>query len=125
MLPCSHHCLIHRELRSPICSQQPKTDPKIQNFRVVDMSSLFFSGHIRLTVFLLTLLFLVLHSSSQSDQRQLLLKFKSALSNSKTEVFNTWNNETPLCNFTRIVCNFNKGQRNQPPIATTLRNSCF
>uniref|UniRef100_A0A251TKS4 non-specific serine/threonine protein kinase n=1 Tax=Helianthus annuus TaxID=4232 RepID=A0A251TKS4_HELAN len=69
------------------------------------MSSLFFSGHIRLTVFLLTL---VLHSSSQSDQRQLLLKFKSALSNSKTEVFNTWNNETPLCNFTGIVCNFNK-----------------
>ncbi|MFS7920654.1 putative protein kinase RLK-Pelle-LRR-XI-1 family [Helianthus anomalus] len=72
------------------------------------MSSLFFSGHIRLTIFLLTLLFLILHSSSQSDQRQLLLNFKSALSNSKTEVFNTWNNETPMCNFTGIVCNFNK-----------------
>ncbi|KAJ0600830.1 putative non-specific serine/threonine protein kinase [Helianthus annuus] len=72
------------------------------------MSSLFFSGHIRLTVFLVTLLFLILHSSSQSDQRQLLLKFKSALSNSKTEVFNAWNKETPLCNFTGIVCNFNK-----------------
>ncbi|KVI01869.1 Leucine-rich repeat-containing protein [Cynara cardunculus var. scolymus] len=65
------------------------------------MSSEPISGH---HLVLLSLLCLVCHSSSQSDQLQPLLKFKSALSNSNSQVFKTWNGETPICNFTGIVC---------------------
>ncbi|KAK9077263.1 hypothetical protein SSX86_005600 [Deinandra increscens subsp. villosa] len=67
------------------------------------MSPEFFSGHLRSTLFFSTLLFFVIHSSSQSDQRQSLLEFKSTLVNSK--VLNSWNEENNVCNFTGIVCN--------------------
>ncbi|XP_076951316.1 receptor-like protein kinase 7 [Bidens hawaiensis] len=63
------------------------------------------SGHLHSTLFVLTLLFFIAYSSSQSDQREFLLKFKSALENSKTEVFNTWNDQNLICKFTGIVCN--------------------
>ncbi|KAL8195298.1 hypothetical protein R6Q57_025701 [Mikania cordata] len=69
------------------------------------MSSDSFSGHLRSTLFVFTLLFFTIHSSSQSDERQFLLQFKSILTNSKTQVLNTWNEETHTCNFTGIVCN--------------------
>ncbi|KAK9073979.1 hypothetical protein SSX86_006574 [Deinandra increscens subsp. villosa] len=66
------------------------------------------SGHLHATLFFLTLhLFFIIPTFSQSDQRQLLLKFKSSLTNSNTQVFNTWNAETSICNFTGITCNSN------------------
>lgn len=65
------------------------------------MSSEPISGH---HLFFLSLLFFIFHSSSQSDQLQPLLKFKSALSNSNSQVFSTWNSNNPICNFTGIVC---------------------
>lgn len=69
------------------------------------MSSEPITGDHRFILFLLPLLCLIAHSSSQSDQRQVLLKFKSTLQNSNSEVFNTWNEENPVCNFTGVVCN--------------------
>lgn len=69
------------------------------------MSSEPISGHRHSTLFLFIFLFLILHTSAQSDQLQILLKFKSALSNSTSEVFNTWKEENPICNFTGIICN--------------------
>lgn len=68
------------------------------------MSSEPIAGDRRFILFLLPLLCLIVHSSSQSDQRQILLKFKSALQNSNSEVFNTWDEENSVCNFTGIVC---------------------
>ncbi|KAI3755516.1 hypothetical protein L1987_55318 [Smallanthus sonchifolius] len=71
------------------------------------MSSDSFSGHLRSALFLCTLLFFLNpSSSSNSDQRQFLLKFKSTLANSNS--LNTWNEETHICNFTGIVCNSDK-----------------
>ncbi|KAL7585112.1 hypothetical protein Lser_V15G45961 [Lactuca serriola] len=69
------------------------------------MSSEPITGDHRFILFLLPLLCFIVHSSSQSDQRQILIKFKSTLQNSNSEVFNTWNGKTPICNFTGIVCN--------------------
>ncbi|KAJ8769032.1 hypothetical protein K2173_024028 [Erythroxylum novogranatense] len=56
-----------------------------------------------LLVFFLVLL--DLFCLSQSDELQLLLNFKSALQNSRTNVFSTWTSENSACNFTGIVCN--------------------
>ncbi|KAL4581049.1 hypothetical protein LXL04_017256 [Taraxacum kok-saghyz] len=69
------------------------------------MSSEPISGNHRIILFLLPFLCLIVHSYSQSDQLQILLKFKSTLQNSKSEVFNTWHGENLICNFTGIVCN--------------------
>uniref|UniRef100_A0A5B7A5I5 non-specific serine/threonine protein kinase n=1 Tax=Davidia involucrata TaxID=16924 RepID=A0A5B7A5I5_DAVIN len=58
---------------------------------------------------LLTLLFfLSAISPSQSDDLQLLLKFKSALEKSNTQVFDTWTPQNSICSFTGIVCNSNQ-----------------
>nr|XP_043629698.1 receptor-like protein kinase 7 [Erigeron canadensis] len=67
------------------------------------MSSENISGHL----FILTLFLLTLHSYSQSDQRQILYKFKSSFQNSNTKVFTTWNDQTPICKFKGIECNSN------------------
>ena len=44
---------------------------------------------------------------SQSDKLELLLKFKSALGESNTSVFDTWRQGNAVCNFTGIACNSN------------------
>ena len=44
---------------------------------------------------------------SQSDELELLLKFKSALGESNTSVFDTWRQGNAVCNFTGIACNSN------------------
>lgn len=44
---------------------------------------------------------------SQSDELQILLKFKSALEKSNTSVFDTWTQGNSVRNFTGIVCNSN------------------
>ncbi|KAL7600561.1 hypothetical protein Lser_V15G24431 [Lactuca serriola] len=60
------------------------------------------SGHLLL---LLALFFLVVSPSfSQSDPRQILLKFKTELAGSSTQVFISWNENNPVCNFTGVVC---------------------
>ncbi|XP_071736927.1 receptor-like protein kinase 7 [Rutidosis leptorrhynchoides] len=69
------------------------------------MSSEPISGHLRLIPFLLILLHSTLHSSSQSDQRQILYKFKSTLQTSNSQLFTSWNDQIPICNFTGIICN--------------------
>lgn len=53
------------------------------------------------------LIFPLLVCRSKSDELQILLKFKSALQNSKTNVFSTWAQGNRVCNFTGIVCNNN------------------
>ncbi|KAJ9552160.1 hypothetical protein OSB04_016205 [Centaurea solstitialis] len=69
------------------------------------MSSENISGHHHHHLFLLSLLlFFISHSSSQSDHLHPLLNFKSNLSNSTSQVFKSWNDQTPVCNFTGIVC---------------------
>ncbi|XP_022136101.1 receptor-like protein kinase HAIKU2 [Momordica charantia] len=55
--------------------------------------------------FLCLLSLLTLLSGVNSDERQLLTKLKSALQNPSTNVFNTWESEISLCNFTGIACN--------------------
>ncbi|KAF8410296.1 hypothetical protein HHK36_002822 [Tetracentron sinense] len=55
----------------------------------------------------LLLCFFCLFSSSQSDELQLLLKFKEALQKSNTEVFSSWRPDNNICTFTGIVCNSN------------------
>jgi len=60
------------------------------------------SGHFLL---LLALFFLVVSPSfSQNDPRQILLKFKSELASSTTDVFISWNENNPVCNFHGVVC---------------------
>ncbi|KAI7750764.1 hypothetical protein M8C21_017386 [Ambrosia artemisiifolia] len=58
-------------------------------------------------IFVFTLLLLITNSSSQPNQRQLLLTFKTSLKTSNNKLFNTWNEQNPICNFTGIVCNSN------------------
>ncbi|KAJ9552163.1 hypothetical protein OSB04_016208 [Centaurea solstitialis] len=72
---------------------------------VATMSSEAISGKNKIIIFLTFLLFILDHSSSQSNQLQILLKFKSSFANSTSKVFNTWNSDNPICNFTGIVCN--------------------
>ncbi|XP_071717685.1 receptor-like protein kinase 7 [Rutidosis leptorrhynchoides] len=59
------------------------------------------SGHY---LFLFLIFLLINPSSSQSYQLQTLLKFKTNLANSNTQVFTTWNENNPICNFTGITC---------------------
>ncbi|CAL5329491.1 unnamed protein product [Camellia sinensis] len=58
----------------------------------------------RKILFLLS--FLSLISLSKTNDLQSLLKFKTSLLNSNTNVFNTWTpNQNSFCNFTGITCN--------------------
>lgn len=63
----------------------------------------------QLPLVLVFLFFLSLISVSKSDELQPLLKFKSALQKSNTNVFSSWtqDNSNSICNFTGIVCNSN------------------
>lgn len=54
---------------------------------------------------LMLLLFVALPSAAKSDEIQILLNFKSALNKSNTSVFDSWQSENPICNFTGIICN--------------------
>ncbi|KAI8027485.1 Receptor-like protein kinase 7 [Camellia lanceoleosa] len=61
----------------------------------------------RKILFLLS--FLSLISLSKTNDLQSLLKFKTSLLNSNTNVFNTWTpNQNSICNFTGITCNSNQ-----------------
>ncbi|KAI3789116.1 hypothetical protein L2E82_01904 [Cichorium intybus] len=60
------------------------------------------SGH---SLILLALIFFIISPScSQSDPRQILLKFKTELAGSSTQVFSSWNENNPVCKFTGVVC---------------------
>ncbi|KAJ0700550.1 putative protein kinase RLK-Pelle-LRR-XI-1 family [Helianthus annuus] len=52
----------------------------------------------------LTIIIMIIPSSSQSNPLQILLKFKTNLSNSNTKIFTSWTEHNPVCNFTGIVC---------------------
>ncbi|KDP35915.1 hypothetical protein JCGZ_09887 [Jatropha curcas] len=52
-------------------------------------------------------IFLIQVCPAKSDERQILLNLKSAFKNSRTDVFNSWTQENPVCNFTGIICNNN------------------
>ncbi|MFS7979384.1 putative non-specific serine/threonine protein kinase [Helianthus anomalus] len=47
---------------------------------------------------------MIIPSFSQSNPLQILLKFKTNLSNSNTKIFTSWTEHNPVCNFTGIVC---------------------
>ncbi|KAL7206243.1 hypothetical protein ACSBR2_019034 [Camellia fascicularis] len=65
-----------------------------------------FSGKIPAGKILFLLSFLSLISLSKTNDLQSLLKFKTSLLNSNTNVFNTWTpNQNSICNFTGITCN--------------------
>ncbi|KAK9286139.1 hypothetical protein L1049_014521 [Liquidambar formosana] len=51
--------------------------------------------------------FLTLVSLSESDEHEILLKFKSALEKSETNVFDSWGENYSICSFTGIVCDSN------------------
>lgn len=51
---------------------------------------------------------MLISPSKSDDQFQMLLKFKSAVQHSKTNVFTTWTQENSVCSFTGIVCNKNR-----------------
>ncbi|PON56475.1 Serine/threonine protein kinase [Trema orientale] len=53
------------------------------------------------------LCFLSLLSGIKSDELQILLNLKSSFRNSKTQLFDSWDSKTPLCNFPGIICNSN------------------
>ncbi|MFS7979358.1 putative non-specific serine/threonine protein kinase [Helianthus anomalus] len=57
-------------------------------------------------IFLLSLIVIIMIflSSSQSNPLQILLKFKTNLSNSNTKIFTSWSEHNPVCNFIGIVC---------------------
>lgn len=48
---------------------------------------------------------MLISPTKSDDQFQILLKFKSSVQHSKTNVFTTWTQENSVCNFTGIVCN--------------------
>ncbi|XP_019155963.1 PREDICTED: receptor-like protein kinase HAIKU2 [Ipomoea nil] len=50
------------------------------------------------------LFFFFLFSVATSDELQTLLSIKSAFQSSATDVFDTWNADTPLCTFAGITC---------------------
>ncbi|GAV65126.1 Pkinase domain-containing protein/LRR_1 domain-containing protein/LRRNT_2 domain-containing protein/LRR_6 domain-containing protein/LRR_8 domain-containing protein [Cephalotus follicularis] len=59
----------------------------------------------RSALLLHSLVLLILVSPSKSDELQSLLKLKSALqSQSNANIFSSWTQENPACNFTGIVC---------------------
>ncbi|OAY45301.1 receptor-like protein kinase 7 [Manihot esculenta] len=51
--------------------------------------------------------FIMLLTPTKSDELQMLMNLKSALKNSKTDVFSSWTRENSVCNFTGIICNDN------------------
>ncbi|KAI3715893.1 hypothetical protein L6452_22882 [Arctium lappa] len=62
------------------------------------------SGH-HYFFFIFIFLIIICPSSSQSEPRQILLKIKTNFADSSTlQVFTTWNEKNPVCNFTGIVC---------------------
>ncbi|KAI3774625.1 hypothetical protein L1987_49184 [Smallanthus sonchifolius] len=63
------------------------------------------SGHY--TLLLSLILLTITPPTSQSDPRQTLLKIKTNLSTSNTQIFTTWTNNNPVCNFTGIICDGN------------------
>lgn len=50
---------------------------------------------------------IVVMSCAESDELQILLKLKSALKNSNTDVFSSWIQGRSACNFNGVVCNSN------------------
>ncbi|OMO92141.1 hypothetical protein COLO4_17834 [Corchorus olitorius] len=58
-------------------------------------------------VFLFVLLLFILVSSVESDELQILLKFKSAVESSNSDVFSSWKQGTSPCDFTGVSCNSN------------------
>ncbi|XP_076954878.1 receptor-like protein kinase 7 [Bidens hawaiensis] len=81
-----------------------KSHPHIltHNKPITGMSPASISGS---SILLLSLIFLiVIPAFSESDPRQILLEFKTALTVSNTQLFTTWNENNPVCNFTGIVC---------------------
>jgi Leucine-rich repeat (LRR) protein len=53
------------------------------------------------------LCFLSLLSGVKSDELQILMKIKSALQSSTTNVFSSWESSNPVCRFAGITCNSN------------------
>ncbi|KAJ0522188.1 putative non-specific serine/threonine protein kinase [Helianthus annuus] len=71
-------------------------------FPATGMSLASISGtHILLLSLIVIIMILLL--SSQSNPIQILLKFKTNLSN--TKIFTSWSEHNPVCNFIGIVCN--------------------
>lgn len=56
---------------------------------------------------ILFLLFLSFLTLAKSDELQLLLKFKSSLQKSNTNVFDSWREDYSICSFKGITCNSN------------------
>ncbi|XP_076904151.1 receptor-like protein kinase 7 [Bidens hawaiensis] len=54
--------------------------------------------------FLSLFLSIIIPVSFQSDPRRILLKFKTNLSSSNTQLLTTWNENNPVCDFTGITC---------------------
>ncbi|KAJ6405070.1 hypothetical protein OIU84_013111, partial [Salix udensis] len=52
--------------------------------------------------------FLLLFSKIKSDELQMLLNLKTSLKNSNTTVFDSWDSNKPICEFTGITCNSDK-----------------
>lgn len=52
--------------------------------------------------------FLLLFSKIKSDELQVLLNLKTSLKNSNTTVFDSWDSNKPICEFTGITCNSDK-----------------
>lgn len=71
------------------------------------MSSEIISGY-RTFLPLIALFFSALILPSTSDEVQVLLKLKSNLENSNSDVFSTWSPKNSPCNFTGIVCDTNQ-----------------
>ncbi|MFS7978789.1 putative non-specific serine/threonine protein kinase [Helianthus anomalus] len=55
-------------------------------------------------IFITGYFFMIISSSSQSNQFQIILKFKTNLSNSNIKNFTSWTEHNTVCNFTGIVC---------------------
>lgn len=65
-------------------------------------------GHLTFILLLITLFFSTLILPSTSNELQVLLKLKSNLEKSDTDVFSTWSPKYSPCNFTGIVCDANQ-----------------
>lgn len=57
---------------------------------------------------LLLICFLLLFSKIKSDELQILLNLKTSLKKSNTHVFDSWDSNKPICEFTGITCNSDK-----------------
>ncbi|KAL7208085.1 hypothetical protein ACSBR1_029945 [Camellia fascicularis] len=59
----------------------------------------------QLTLYFLALLSLLCRfSGANSDDLQILLNIKTSLQNSNTNIFNSWETQNSICNFTGISC---------------------